>query len=182
MKLTVVATFIVGLLFASCTRNQISVKANNDFQVNNSENRSYTIVQEASNRQEWKLPLNETVIIEEIEKQMRIRGYVESTKNADILISYSIYHKNLLIQEVKKVNNVAPVQNKMLDIYRKKLKDGTLIITMIDQNTSKVFWTGYASKILKSQKNLGNRDLKNITRAIFDNYRLTANHFLAKNN
>lgn len=84
MKCTVVATFIVVLLFASCTRNQISVKANKDFQVNNSKNCSFTIVQEASNRQKWKLPLNEMVIIEEIEKQMRIRGYVESEKNADV--------------------------------------------------------------------------------------------------
>ncbi len=180
MKRTVVATFIVGLLFASCTRNQISVKANNDFQVNNSENRSFTIVQEASNRQEWKLPLNEMVIVEEIEKQMRIRGYVESEKNADVLITYSIYNKNLMLQEVKKINT--SVHKETLDVYRKKLVNGTLIITMIDQNTSKVFWTGYASKILKSQKSLENRDLKNITRAIFDNYRLTANHFLAKNN
>ena len=180
MKRTVVATLIVGLLTASCTRNQISVKSNNDFQMNNIENRSFTIVQEASNQQEWTLPLNETVIVEEIEKQMRIRGYVESEKKADVLITYSIYNKNLMLQEVKKINT--SVQKETLDVYRKKLVNGTLIITMIDQNTSKVFWTGYASKILKSQKILENQDLKNITRAIFDNYRLTANHFLAKNN
>ena len=85
-----------------------------------------------------------------------------------------------MLQEVKKINT--SVQKETLDVYRKKLVNGTLIITIIDQNTSKVFWTGYASKILKSQKSLENRDLKNITRAIFDNYRLTANHFLAKNN
>jgi hypothetical protein len=182
MKSTVVAAFIVGLLATSCTRNQISVKSNNDFQSNNTENRSFTIVQEASNPQERKSLLNEMVIIEEIKKQMKIRGYVESVKDADVLISYSVYNKNLLLQEVNKVNTEASLQKEMFDVYRKHLKNGTLIITMIDNNSSKVFWTGYASKILRSQKNLGDRDLKNITRAIFDNYRVTANHFLAKNN
>lgn len=180
MKRIVVATFIVGLFATSCTRETILVKANNDFHTINTENRSFTIVQEVSRPQESISSLNEMVIKEEIEKQMEIRGYTEGNENADVLISYAIYNKNLNLQEVKKV--YGNTQNDEFEVYRKSLKNGTLIISMIDKNSNKVFWTGYASKILKFNKSLANRDLKNITRAIFDNYRVTANSYLAQNN
>ncbi|MBB6001614.1 DUF4136 domain-containing protein [Arcicella rosea] len=180
MKRIVVTTFIVGLLATSCTRETILVKANNDFHAINTENRSFTIVQEVSRPQESISSLNETVIQEEIEKQMEIRGYTESRENADVLISYAIYDKNLNLQEVKKVYGIT--QNDVFEVYRKNLKNGTLIISMIDKSSNKVFWTGYASKIMKFNKSLANRDLKNITRAIFDNYSVTANSYLAKNN
>ena len=181
MKRIVVTTFIVGLLATSCTREVIQVKANNDFHEINTENRSFAIVQEVSRPQESKSSLNEIVIKEEIEKQMVIRGYTESD-NADVLVSYAVYDKNLSMQDVKKVYINTSLQHETLDVYRKSLNNGTLIITMIDKNSNKVFWMGYASKILKSNKSLANRDLKNITRAIFDNYRVTANNYLAKNN
>ncbi len=182
MKRIVVTTFIVGLLATSCTRETILVKANNDFHAINTENRSFTIVQEVSRPQESISSLNEMVIKEEIEKQMEIRGYIESSENADVLISYVIYDKNLNLQQVKKVYGNTQTQNDEFEVYRKNLKNGTLIISMIDKNSNKVFWTGYASKILKFNKSLANRDLKNITRAIFDNYRVTANSYLAQNN
>lgn len=182
MKRIVVTTFIVGLLATSCTRETILVKANNDFHAINAENRSFTIVQEVSCPQETISSLNETVIKEEIEKQMEIRGYTESKENADVLISYAIYDKNLNLQEVKKVYGNVQILNEEFEVYRKNLKNGTLIISMIDKNSNKVFWIGYASKIMKFNKSLANRDLKNITRAIFDNYSVTANSYLAKNN
>ncbi len=182
MKRIAVAAFIVGLLATSCTREGISVKANNDFLIFNTENRSFTIVQEASCQKESISTLNEMVIIQEIEKQMEIRGYTQGKENADVLVTYSIYDKNLNLQEVKKVIGNSQNNSDNFEVYRKSVKNGTLIISMIDKSSNKVFWTGHASRIMKSNKSLANRDLKNITRAIFDNYSVTANNFLAKNN
>ncbi len=178
MKSIFVATIVVGMMAGSCTREQISVKANNDFHAENTENQTFTIVEDANQQAS---PLNETVIKEEIEKQMEIRGYSERNKNADVLISIAVYDKNLRLTEVNKVYVGVPEGKERVDIHQNNLKNGTLVITMIDRNTQKVFWTGYASKIFGKFKSLRDRDLQNITRAIFDNYRVTANHFLAKN-
>lgn len=178
MKSIFVATIVVGMMAGSCTRQQIFVKANNDFHDKNTENQTFTIIEEANQQIS---PLNETVIREEVEKQMGIRGYVVGNEDADVLISIAVYDKNLQLTEVNKVDVGVPEGTQRIDIHQDNLKNGTLVITMIDRNTQKVFWTGYASKIFGRYKSLRNRDLQNITRAIFDNYRVTASHFLATN-
>jgi Domain of unknown function (DUF4136) len=176
MKSIFVAAIVVGMMSASCTREQISVRANNDFHIENTENQTFTIIQSAT---EQASPLNETVIKEEIEKQMEIRGYSERNSNADVLISIAVYDKNLRLTEVNKMYVGILPEDERIDIHQKNLSNGALVITMINRNTNRVFWTGHASKIFGRHKSLKDRDLKNITRAIFDNYRTTASHFLA---
>ena len=171
------ATIVVAIIAVSCTREQILVKANNDFQTENTENQTFTIVEDADQQAS---PLDETVIKEEVKKQMEIRGYVVQNKDADVLISITVYDKNLRLTEVNKVDVGVSEGKEKLDIHQNNLKNGALVITMIDRNTQKVFWTGHASKIFGKYKPLRDRDLQNITRAIFDNYRVTANLFLAK--
>lgn len=178
MKSIFVATIVVGMMAGSCTREQVAIKANNDFHTENTENQTFTIVQDAYQQTS---PLDETVIREEVEKQMEIRGYVADNNDADVLISIAVYDKNLRLTEVSKVFVGVPEGKEKVDIHQNNLKNGSLVITMIDRNTQKIFWTGYASKIFGKYKSVKDRDLKNITRAIFDNYRITANHFLAKN-
>jgi archaellum component FlaG (FlaF/FlaG flagellin family) len=178
MRSIIMTTIVVGLMAGSCTREQISVKSNNDFQTENIENQTFTIVNDVN--QPTSL-LNETAIKEEVERQMEIRGYVSQDDNADVLISIAVYDKNLRLTEVNKVYVGVSEGKEKVDIHQNNLRNGTLVITMIDRNTQKVFWTGHASKIFGKYKSLKDRDLKNITRAIFDDYRVTANHFLAKN-
>lgn len=178
MKSIFVAAIVVGMMAGSCTREQISVKANNDFHAENTENQTFTIVENANQQVS---PLEETAIKEEVEKQMEIRGYVARSNDADVLISVAVYDKSLLLTEVNKVYVGVPEDKEKVDIHQSNLKNGVLVITMINRNTQKVFWTGHASKIFRRYKSIKDGDLKNITRAIFDNYRVTANHFLAKN-
>ena len=178
MKIIFVAIIVVGMMAGSCTREQVLVKANNDFHAGNTKNQTFTIVQDAAQQAS---SLDETAVREEVEKQMEIRGYIVRNNDADVLISIAVYDKNLRLTEVNKVYIGVPEGKEKVDIHHQKLKNGVLVITMIDRNTQKVFWTGHASKIFGRYKSLKERDLKNITRAIFDNYRITANHFLAKN-
>jgi hypothetical protein len=178
MKSILVATMVVGIMAGSCTREHVLVKSNNDFHSENTENQTFTIVEDMNQQTS---PLDETAIKEEVEKQMEIRGYVARNDDADVLISIAVYDKNLRLTEVNKVYVGVPEGKEKVDIHQNNLKNGALVITMIDRNTQKVFWTGHASKIFGRYKSLKDRDLKNITRAIFDNYRVTANHFLAKN-
>lgn len=178
MKSIIMATIVVGLMAGSCTREQVWVTSNNDFQTENIENQTFTIVEDVNQQTS---SLEETAIREEVEKQMEIRGYVAGNNDADVLISIAVYDKNLRLMEVNKVYVGVPEGKERVDIHQTNLENGALVITMIDRNTQKVFWTGHASKIFGRYKSLKDRDLKNITRAIFDNYRVTANHFLAKN-
>ncbi len=172
------ATIVVGIMAGSCTREQISVKANNDFHAENTENQTFTVVENANQQAS---PLDGMVIKKEVERQMKIRGYVVGNKNADVLISIAVYDKNLRLTEVNKVYVGVLEGKERVDIHQNNLKNGALVITMIDRNTQRVFWTGYASKIFGKYKSLRDRELQNITRAIFDNYRVTANHFLTRN-
>ena len=174
MKSILLATIVVGMMSASCTREQISVRANNDFHAENTENQTFTVIEEANQQIS---PLNETVIREEVEKQMEIRGYTARNNDADVLISIAVYDKSIRLTEVNKVYLGIAQEKERVDIHRNNLRNGTLVITMIDRNTQKVFWTGYVSKIFKPYNSLIDRDLQNITRAIFDNYRVTFNHF-----
>jgi hypothetical protein len=178
MKSIIMATIVVGLMAGSCTREQISVKSNNDFQTENIENQTFTIVENVNQQTS---SLNESAIKEEVEKQMEIRGYVAREEDADVLISIAVYDKNLRLTEVNKVYVGVAEGKEKVDIHQNNLKNGTLVITMVDRNTQKVFWTGHASKIFGRYKSLNDRDLRNVTRAIFDNYRVTAHQFLAKN-
>ena len=96
MKSIFVAIIVVGMMAGSCTREQVSVKANNDFHVENTNNQTFTIVEQANQQT---LLLDETAIREEVEKQMEIRGYVARNKDADVLISIAVYDKNQQITE-----------------------------------------------------------------------------------
>jgi hypothetical protein len=178
MKGILMATVVVGLMAGSCTREQVKISSNNDFQVENIENQTFTIIEEQN--QAISL-LDEKAIREEVEKQMEIRGYTEHENNADVLISIGIYDENLRLTEVNKVFVGATHEKEKVDIHQNALKNGVLVITMIDRNTQRVFWRGYASEIFDKHKSLKDIELRNITRAIFDNYRVTANQFLAKN-
>lgn len=180
MKLHLVTTLIVGLFATSCSKEQFRVKANNDFQHIGVESQTFAIIHEESRQQNS--VLDEAIIYQEIEKQMQIRGYVESNNNADVLISVSLENNALKLLEVSKVFACKYQEIDTFSLSRKSLKNGTLLITMIDKETHKVFWMGYASDLKDRINSLKARDLKNITRAIFDNYKVTANHFLAKNN
>jgi hypothetical protein len=178
MKRIIVTALFAGLLSTSCTREIVSVKANKDFLEKHEDYRTFTVVQNTSSVAT--LP-NASMIEDEIEKQMKLRGYIESTQNADVLIAYSVFDKNIKLPEVTKVYHGLLQSAESSELHRRKLRNGIIIINLIDQNTQKTFWTGYASEVFKGRK-LEDKTLKNITRAIFNNYTVRAHQYVALRN
>lgn len=158
----------------SCSNQKFAVRANNDHLMIDNLNQTYQIVVGQS---ETKLSEEtERAMVDEIETQMEARGFVQTSKSPDIVIVCSIFEDKLKIKDSRKLE-----EDKSSYATRKvTLNGGTLMIQMIDENLNKSVWLGMASGFIRPNKSIEERQLKAITRSIFDEYKLVAYGYLPK--
>jgi hypothetical protein len=169
MKKTLFFLFIMGL-FCSCTR----VFVDNDYRYSTHFKKYLTYAFVDCER-------DTNILCEDIQQavqyQMRARGYEFNAQKPNVLVNFSIYYDRLRYKgydQPSMVNWVSTEDDSYL--YRPvkyDLEKGTLMISMIEAESSEVVWRGYATGIFNKASSKKNY-FKSIVRDIFDQYPLFA--------
>lgn len=112
-----------------------------------------------------------------IQYQMRARGYEFNAQKPNILVNFAIYYDRLRYKgydQPSLVNWVSTEDdNYMYRPVKYDLEKGTLMVSMIEAESSEVVWRGYATGIFNRASSKKNY-FKSIVRNIFDQYPLFA--------
>ncbi|MCU0326635.1 MAG: DUF4136 domain-containing protein [Spirosomaceae bacterium] len=165
-------TAIAGLLItlSSCTR----VFVDNDYRYSNhfKEYKNYAFV---DCQRDTNLLCED--IQQAIEYQMRARGYKFNAQKPNVYVNYAIYYDKLRYKgydQPSLLNWIATEDDR--SAYKPvnhHLGEGTLMISIIEAETSEVVWRGYATGIFNRNSSKKNY-FKNIVRTIYDQYPLMA--------
>jgi hypothetical protein len=112
-----------------------------------------------------------------IEYQMRARGYQFNAQKPNVYVNYAIYEAPLRYQGYDQPSLVNWISNEDdRSIYKPvkhHLGQGTLMISIIEAESSEVVWRGYATGIFNKASSKKNY-FKSIVRNIYDQYPLMA--------
>jgi hypothetical protein len=108
---------------------------------------------------------------------MRARGYDFNAQKPNVFVNFSIYYDRLKYKGYEQpslINWVSTEDDSYLyKPVKYELGRGTLMISMIEAETSEVVWRGYATGIFNKASSKKNY-FKSIVRNIFDQYPLLA--------
>ncbi|WP_159102710.1 DUF4136 domain-containing protein [Flectobacillus major] len=169
------ALLVIAYLAGACSRQKFAVQANNDHVMSHNFNQTYQVI--ISQSESLLATQNQSAILEEIDNQMKARGFRKSEQSPDIIIVFSLYENKLKIKDSRKLDEDLPEYS----TRRVTLKGGTLMIQMIDENLNKSIWLGMASGFLKPKTTLEERQIKALTRSILDEYKTVAYGYLPRN-
>lgn len=109
--------------------------------------------------------------------QMRARGYEFNAQKPNVLVNFSIYYDRLKYKGYDQPSMVNWVTTEddayMYRPVKYDLEKGTLMISIIEAESSEVVWRGYATGIFNKASSKKNY-FKSIVRDIFDQYPLFA--------
>lgn len=160
----------LAVIFGSCNR----VFVDHDYKYSNHFNKysSYAFVD---------CERDTNILCEDVQQaiqyQMRARGYEFNAQKPDLFVNFMIYYDHVRYKgyEQPSLVNWVATEN---DYFRYKpvkydLGKGTLMISLIEAETSEVVWRGYATGIFNKASSKKNY-FKSIVRTIFDQYPLFA--------
>jgi hypothetical protein len=108
-------------------------------------------------------------------RQMRARGYEFNAQKPNVLVNYQVYYDRLKYKGYDQPMLQTWVSTEDDNFKYKPIKydleRGTLMISIIENETSEVVWRGYATGIFNKNSSKKNY-FKNIVSTIFDQYPL----------
>lgn len=111
-------------------------------------------------------------IKEAIHFELNAKGYKETETNPDILVLFRITEQKGDLETFKGYEEVAGVKVRTNDDKVKvDIQPGTLLINLLDRNTGKVAWQGYASGILNADMINDNVKVREAVAAIFKDFK-----------
>jgi len=118
---------------------------------------------------------------EAIKNRMEILGYKLSEDKPRLLVAYSIFYDNMkfrgyLQPELEKWVEKATDED-AYDPVKLELKEGTVLVQLIDTKKNNTVWQGYASGVFGYSYANNERHIKRAVRSIFDQYRIMAEGF-----
>jgi hypothetical protein len=122
--------------------------------------------------------MSNPIIEKEIRNRLELHGYKMTQKKPSLLVFHKIYYKDFKFQgynqpEVNKDNWIPKeelTEEEGYDPVKYQLKEGTLLIQLVDTKRDITVWQGYASGVF-DEKALA-------VRSIFDKYGFFADGFL----
>ena len=118
-----------------------------------------------------------------INHRMSLLGYKQDDKKPNLLIGYKIFFSDFnfkgwnqpeLEDWLKKQGFIEEDINRI----NYKLKEGTLMILMVDRKQKKAVWQGYNSGLIDTNVLDNERFVRGTVRTIFDEYKIFARGFL----
>jgi len=121
-----------------------------------------------------------------IKKRLELQGYTFNEDNPNLLIAYRLFYDDLkitsyhqpLLENWMRYGN----ESEEYDPVQLDLKKGTLFVIMRDHEQDNTVWQGYASSVFGNDNFDNDRYIKNVTRSMFDQYRIFAHDNLLADN
>ncbi len=163
--------FLIVLVFLSgCSR----IFVNNDYRYSTHFNKYKTYAFVECER-------DTTMLCEDVQQaiqyQMRARGYEFNAQKPNVLVNFSIYNDRVRYKGYDQPSLISWVATEDANFTYQPVKyalgKGTLMISLIEVESSEVVWRGYATGIFNKESSKKNY-FKNIVRTIFDQYPLLA--------
>jgi hypothetical protein len=139
-----------------------------------------------------KTDLTEQKVRQAVTIEMEKNGWKESKRNPDVLLSYDVLVERSSKQQNDPVysqpfirtfynpysrrfyNVYYPSRFMGYDNYEVSTREGTVTITMIDANTEKTVWQGWATDEINS-RHMSSKEIQNSVKAIFRKFDIAKN-------
>ncbi|MDQ3394126.1 MAG: DUF4136 domain-containing protein [Bacteroidota bacterium] len=117
----------------------------------------------------------QSIVIENaIKSRLELQGYRMHTKKPNILVSYRVFNEDLNFKGFNQPDIQQWVKTEKPDIDYSpidySLKQGTLLVILVDSKKQNAIWQGYASGLFGQAFSQNERALKGAVRSIFDRF------------
>lgn len=158
-------------LLGACVVQQSRVDVNDDWLPGPTLHQTYAILQSGDFR--TLSARQQEAVEQEIDRQMRARGYRRVLQNPDLAIVFSLYDRGFTLRDARRVRFNESNSSK------KNLNGGTLVIQMVDETLNRSVWLGYASGLLaRNAGGADDRHLRAAARQILGEYREIAPRYV----
>ncbi|GAB3228180.1 hypothetical protein GCM10027346_12450 [Hymenobacter seoulensis] len=130
-----------------------------------------------------------------IRTRMKLQGYRPAKRRADLLVNFRLFEGDMRFRGYAQEDFTRWVKNgnieddetpregrKGYQPVRMLLSEGTLLVTLIDNQTNRAVWNGYASGVSVPPGPQGEVVLRRSVRSIFDQYHVFTEGYLQGNN
>lgn len=182
IKITLTLTLIFFLIvFSSCMRREYVLEYDYDYRGNFKKYSSFNFMRNAKIDQDSAELAYKPLLEEAIKSRMEILGYKLSEDKPRLLVAYSIFYDNMKFRgynqpELDRWVEKAVDEDKY-DPIKLELKEGTVLVQLIDTKKNNTVWQGYASGVFGYSYANNERHIKRAVRSIFDQYRIMAEGF-----
>lgn len=181
-KNTLTLSLIIFLIvLSSCMRREYVLEYDYDYKGNFKKYSSFNFMRNAKIDQDSAELAYKPLLEEAIKNRMEILGYKLSEDKPRLLVAYSIFYDNMkfrgyLQPELEKWVEKATDED-AYDPVKLELKEGTVLVQLIDTKKNNTVWQGYASGVFGYSYANNERHIKRAVRSIFDQYRIMAEGF-----
>lgn len=166
------AVFLILFVSSSCLRNRVFIEHDYKYSLGFNDYKTYTFVE---------CQRDTNYICEDVQQaikqQMSARGYVLSYEKPDLFVNFFVYYDPIKYTGYDQpnmnfwLNN--NTENESYKAVKYSLKQGTLMISLIEGSNSEIVWRGYATGIFNDNSHKKSY-FKNIVANIFIEYPLFA--------
>ncbi len=182
IKITLTLTLIFLLIvFSSCMRREYVLEYDYDYRGNFKKYSSFNFMRNAKIDQDSAELAYKPLLEEAIKSRMEILGYKLSEDKPRLLVAYSIFYDNMKFRGYNQPELDRWVEKEVdedkYDPIKLELKEGTVLVQLIDTKKNNTVWQGYASGVFGYSYANNERHIKRAVRSIFDQYRIMAEGF-----
>jgi len=127
----------------------------------------------------------EDLIMKSIKHRMSILGYEQSDHKPNLLIAFRMYYDNFTFNGWSQpeiefwLEQEGMIEEEFKEI-KYNLKEGTLLILLVDRRKKKTVWQGYNSGLIDITSLDNDRFIRGSVRLIFEKYRVFADGYLTE--
>ncbi|CAN5256184.1 hypothetical protein BH23BAC1_BH23BAC1_16650 [soil metagenome] len=174
VKILLLLFFSISILMSSgCMRyKDYIVESDYSYQGKFKKYRTFNFIRESDTRRDT--TFQNLVIETAIKSRMELQGYRMNTKKPSILISYRVFDQDFNFKGFNQPDIQQWVKTEKTDEEYNpvdySLKEGTLLVILVDNRKQNAIWQGYASGLFGTAYTQSERAIKGAVRSIFDRY------------
>ena len=177
------SAFLLLVIFisSSCMRREYVIEYDYDYKGTFKKYNSFYFMHNAQVEQDSTQKAFNPLLEEAIQNRMEILGYKMTKEKPRLLVAYSIYYDDMRFR-----GYVQPELDKWIekeieedeyDPIKIELKEGTILVQLIDTRKNNTVWQGYASGVFGNSYFNNEKYIKRAVRSIFEQYRVMAEGF-----
>lgn len=172
---------LIFLVLSSCMRREYVIEYDYDYRGNFKKYNSFYFMHNAKVNQDSSQTAFNPLLEEAIQNRMEILGYKFSKEKPRLLVAYTIYYDDMKFRgyvqpELEKWIEKEISEDKY-DPVKIELREGTILVQLIDTKKNNTVWQGYASGVFGNSYFNNEKYIKRAVRSIFEQYRIMAEGF-----
>lgn len=165
--------FISVIMLSGCMRyKDYVVESDYSYQGKFRKYRTFNFIRENNSKSDTSY--QNLVIENAIKSRMEMQGYRLNSKKPNILVSYRVFDEDLNFKGFNQPDIMQWVKTEKSDMEYNpidySLKQGTLLVILVDNKKQNAIWQGYASGLFGHTYSQSERAIKGAVRSIFDRY------------